>query len=54
MADFLGVPTPSFTVQHPGYLKGLAWDAANETDVEFRVDLSTGEHTGGPENVPDF
>jgi hypothetical protein len=35
-------------------IMGLGWDAANETEVEFRVGLSTGEHTGGPTNVPDF
>lgn len=44
----------SITEVHASYLKGLAWDAVNESEVEFRVDLSTGEHTGGPKNLPDF
>ena len=42
----------SITEVESDYVKGIGWDAANETEVEFRVDLSTGEHTGGPKNVP--
>ncbi|HEY6370571.1 MAG TPA: hypothetical protein VIX37_08325 [Candidatus Sulfotelmatobacter sp.] len=44
----------SITEVDAGYMKGLAWDAANESEVEFRVELSTGEHTGGAKDVPDF
>jgi hypothetical protein len=42
----------SITEVRSDYMKGIGWDAANETEVEFRVDLSTGQHTGGPKNVP--
>jgi hypothetical protein len=42
------------TAIRPGHLEGLAWDAINDSDVKFEVDLSTGEHTGGPENLPQF
>jgi len=35
-------------------LEGLAWDAINESEVKFEVNLSTGESTGGPNNLPQF
>jgi hypothetical protein len=43
----------SITEVRSGFIEGLAWDAANESEVEFKVDLSTGEHTGGPK-LPNF
>ncbi len=30
-------------------IRGLGWDAPSDRDVEFSVDLRTGEHTGGAE-----
>jgi hypothetical protein len=41
----------SITEVGSDYIKGIGWDAPNEREVEFRVDLSTGEHTGGPKNL---
>lgn len=38
----------SITEVRSGFIEGHAWDAANESEVEFKVNLSTGEHTGGP------
>lgn len=44
----------AITEVHSDYVKGLGWDAVNETEVEFRVDLSDGKHSGGPNNLPDW
>ncbi len=30
-----------------GFLKGLGWDLMKDVEVEFSVNLETGEHTGG-------
>ena len=42
----------SITEIHWDHLEGLAWDAINESEVKFEVNLTTGEHTGGPNNLP--
>ncbi len=37
-----------------GHIVGLAWDATQDCNVEFRVDLLTGNHTGGATDVPEL
>lgn len=39
-----GVKIIEVTADH---IRGLAWDAATDREVEFLVDVNTGRHTGG-------
>jgi hypothetical protein len=41
----------SVTEIRSDYLNGFGRDAVNDTDVEFTINLLTGEHTGGPKNL---
>jgi hypothetical protein len=31
-----------------GRLQGWGWDMHTDTELEFALDLATGEHSGGP------
>jgi len=41
----------SITEVRSDHLTGFGRDAVNDTDVEFTIDLLTGEHKGGPRNL---
>jgi hypothetical protein len=35
----------------PDYIRGLAWDAPQQQEVEFLIDVRTGRHEGGSNNL---